>query len=208
LGNESGFSLQGITYGATITSLHVPDRHGVPGDVVLGFDDLKSYLAPHPYLGAVVGRVAGRISGARFKLDGRLHELAVNDPPNHLHGGLVGFNRRLWLATPLSRTDGGAALQFSYHSPDGEEGYPGAVDVKVTYTVTAANALVMETEATTDQADSLQPYPALLFQSCRGRFGNDRGAQAANSGRCLCAYRRTNDAARAPRTGRRPGQRF
>jgi aldose 1-epimerase len=159
LGNDNGFSLQAITYGATITSLRVPDLRGRLDDVVLGFSDLKSYLAPHPYLGAVAGRVAGRISGAGFKLDGRLHELAINDPPNHLHGGLVGFNRRLWLAAPLFRADKGASLQFSYHSPDGEEGYPGAVDVKVTYTVTADNTFVMETEATTDR-----PTPFSLTQ--------------------------------------------
>jgi aldose 1-epimerase len=152
LTNSSGLSLQAITYGATVASLRAPDRYGDLGDVVLGFDDLESYVASHACLGAIAGRVAGRITGARFKLDGRAHELAANDPPNHLHGGLVGFNRRLWSATPISRNDGAASLQFSYHSPDGEEGYPGAVDVRVTYTLTDDNAFVMETQATTDRA--------------------------------------------------------
>ena len=152
LANTSGFSLPVIPYGATVTSLLVPDRHGCLADVVLGFDNLAGYLAPHPYFGAIAGRVAGRISGARFALDGHTYELAPNDPPNHLHGGRVGFNRRLWSATPLPRADGAASLRLGYHSPDGEEGYPGRVDVAVTYTVTAGNALVMETEATTDRA--------------------------------------------------------
>jgi aldose 1-epimerase len=152
LANASGFSLQVITYGATVTSLRVPDRHGRLADVVLGFGDLGSYLAPHPYFGAIAGRVAGRIRGARFVLDGCVHELAANDPPNHLHGGRVGFDRRLWSATPVSRADGAASLRLAYRSPEGEEGYPGTVDVTVTYTATSANAFVMETQAATDRA--------------------------------------------------------
>lgn len=152
LTNAGGFSLQVITYGATVTSMRVPDRHGRLADVVLGFGHLRSYLAPHPYFGAIVGRVAGRITGARFVLDGCAHELAPNDPPNHLHGGRVGFDRRLWSATPVFRADGAASLRLAYRSPDGEEGYPGKVDVAVTYTVTADNAFMMETEATTDRA--------------------------------------------------------
>jgi aldose 1-epimerase len=152
LANAKGFLLQVMTYGATVTSLRVPDRQGRIADVVLGFNDLGSYLGPHPYFGAIAGRVAGRISGARFVLDGRKYELAPNDLPNHLHGGWVGFGRRLWSATPVPRPDGAVSLRLTYRSPEGEEGYPGTVNVAVTYTVTADNALVMEAEATTDRA--------------------------------------------------------
>lgn len=152
LTNASGFSARVMTYGATVISLLAPDRDGWLADVVLGFNDLEDYLKPHPFFGAIAGRVAGRITGARFTLDGQVHELAANEPPNHLHGGWVGFNRRLWKAAPHSRADGGCSVRLTYRSPDGEEGYPGTVDVSVTYTVTAGDALVVETEATTDRA--------------------------------------------------------
>ena len=159
LKSNGGASLCVITLGGIITSLCIPDRHGGLADVVLGFPDLQGYLAPHPYMGAIAGRVAGRISGARFVLDGRAHELAPNDPPNHLHGGRIGFDRRLWSATPVFRADRADSLRLVYRSPDGEEGYPGQVDAAVTYTVTADNAFMMETEATTDR-----PTPFSLTQ--------------------------------------------
>ncbi|MCE0497550.1 MAG: galactose mutarotase [Methylacidiphilales bacterium] len=152
LKNDAGASLQVITLGGIVTSLCVPDRHGQVADVVLGFDNLERYLAPHPYIGAIAGRVAGRINRSRFVLDGRAYELAPNDPPNHLHGGWSGFDRRLWSAIPLSRVDGADSLRLAYRSPDGEEGYPGTVNVTVIYTLTADNAFVIETEATTDRA--------------------------------------------------------
>ncbi len=148
LTNIHGLSLRVMTYGATVMSLHVPDREGRLADVVLGFDRLEDYLAPHPYLGAIAGRVAGRISGARFAIDGCEYPLAANDPPNHLHGGRQGFDRRLWSASPLSSR----SLRLSYRSPEGEEGYPGTVDVSVTYSLTDDNAFVVETGAETDRA--------------------------------------------------------
>jgi len=152
LANGNGFAVEVIPYGATVTSLVAPDREGRLTDVVLGFRDAGDYLAPHPYFGAVAGRVAGRITGARFVLNGELHELAVNDPPNHVHGGKVGFDRRVWTTASLTRADGNASLRLTYRSPDGEEGYPGTVEATVTYTVTFDNELVMETEAVTDRA--------------------------------------------------------
>jgi len=151
LANAHGFSAQVINYGATVMSLRAPDRRGRLADVVLGFDDPGRYLGPHPFFGAIAGRVAGRIGGARFVLDGRTYELAANDPPNHLHGGQVGFDRRFWSAAPVSHAGGAASVRLAYRSVDGEEGYPGTVDVTVTYTVTAGNALVVDTEAATDQ---------------------------------------------------------
>jgi aldose 1-epimerase len=142
-----------ITYGGIITSLQVPDREGRLADVVLGFDNLTDYRRQsHPYFGAIAGRVAGRITGANFHLDGRDYPLAVNNPPNHLHGGEIGFSRRNWNATPLTREDGAPSVRLEYRSPDGEDGYPGNVDAAVTYTFTARHELIMEVEATTDRA--------------------------------------------------------
>lgn len=140
-----------ITLGAIITTLRVPDKRGDLADVVLGFDHLEGYLGPHPYFGAIVGRVAGRITGATFEIDGRTYPLAVNQPPNHLHGGVVGFSHRNWSATPLTRADGSPSLRLEYHSPHEEEGYPGNVDAAVTYTFTLRHELIVEIEAVTDR---------------------------------------------------------
>ena len=140
-----------ITYGATVTRLLAPDRNGRIADVVLGFHDLDSYRANRAYFGAIVGRVAGRISGGRFSLDGQTYELARNESPNHLHGGLEGFDKQIWTASPAPRDDRAPALRLSYRSADGEEGYPGEVDVTVTYTVTNDDALLVETEAVADK---------------------------------------------------------
>ena len=144
-------TLEAITFGGIVTRLLVPDRQGQFADIVLGYADLNPYLDDRAYFGAIVGRVAGRITGARFSLDGRLCNLSSNEPPNHLHGGAIGFNRRLWDATPLERPDGAPSLRLMYCSPDGEEGYPGTINVAVTYTVTKGDAFLISTEATTDQ---------------------------------------------------------
>jgi aldose 1-epimerase len=152
LAGSGGLTLRFLTYGGIVTRLHVPDRRGRSGDVVLGFASLDGYLSGHPYFGAITGRVAGRVTGARFTLDGQLHELAVNDPPNHLHGGNRGFDKQIWQATPISRPDGSPSVCLSRVSHHGEENYPGNVSVSVTYTVTAENAFVIETEATSDRA--------------------------------------------------------
>jgi len=152
LTGEGGLSLQAMNYGGIVTHLRAPDREGRLDDIVLGFDRLEDYLAGHPYFGAIVGRVAGRITGARFMLEGRTYNLARNNGPNHVHGGLVGFDKRLWAAQSVTRPDGAPSLRLVYRSPDGEEGYPGAIDVTVTYTVTADNAFIIETEAIADRA--------------------------------------------------------
>ncbi len=141
----SGLTLEIITYGATVTRLLVPDREGDLADVVLGFDNLAAYLSHSAYFGCVVGRVAGRVSNASFRLDGELYELFPNNPPNHLHGGKRGFDKRVWAATPVERVNGEPSLQLMYRSPHLEEGYPGTVDVTVTYTITRDNALLVET---------------------------------------------------------------
>lgn len=148
LRNSRGFSVEILPYGATIVSVYAPDRKGNLTDVVLGFPSLEGYLLPHPYIGAVAGRVAGRISGARFVLDGHIYKLAANDPPNHLHGGKSGFDRKVWRVTSLSEN----AMHLTCRSADGEEGYPGEVTTSVTYTITEDNALRMETDVATTRA--------------------------------------------------------
>ena len=138
-----------------MTKLLVPDCSGHHADVVLGFSGLESYLKGHPYFGAIAGRVAGRITGAQFDHDGSSYRLTDNEPPNHLHGGYRGFDKQLWTATPVVRPDQAPSLLLKYRSRDGEEGYPGNVDVSVTYTVNNDNVFIIETLATTDRATPL-----------------------------------------------------
>ncbi len=145
-----GLLLETITYGGAVTRLLVPDREGRMADVVLGFNDLDSYLASNAFFGANAGRVAGRLTGGAFQLDGKIYDLVRNDPPNHLHGGLQGFDKKVWTATPLKRLDGAPSLRLTYRSRDGEEGYPGNVDVAITYTLGADATFLIETEAVTD----------------------------------------------------------
>jgi aldose 1-epimerase len=148
---SGGLELEVITYGGIVTRLLAPDRSGRLADVVLGLSDLESYMAGHPYFGAITGRVAGRITGGRFTLDGKTYELTRNEAPNHLHGGVEGFDKKIWTATPMDGLDGSSSLRLTYRSRDGEEGYPGNVDVTVIYTVTGDNVFAIETEAVTDR---------------------------------------------------------
>jgi aldose 1-epimerase len=147
LTNSNGVEVRAITYGGIITSLRVPDRNGSMGDVVLGFDSLDAYLKGHPYFGAIVGRYGNRIAGGTFTLDGRTFKLVTNNGPNHLHGGTVGFDKAIWTGEPTS----GAGIEFTHTSPDGDEGYPGTLKARVTYTLTDRNELVVEYHATTDK---------------------------------------------------------
>lgn len=163
LHGSGGFLVEAITYGGIVTRVLAPDREGRLADVVLGFDHLDSYVKRHPYFGAIVGRVAGRMPGGRFTFEGEVYDLARNDPPNHLHGGLSGFDRKIWKAVPVERSDGSPSLRLYSRSPHGEEGYPGTVDITVTYTVTADNTFIMETEAVTDR-------PTLFSTTHHGYF--------------------------------------
>jgi aldose 1-epimerase len=147
LANANGLSAKVATYGTIITELHVPDRDGELGDIVLGFDNLEQYLKGHPFFGATVGRCANRIAKGRFTLDSKAYTLATNNGPNHLHGGLKGFDKMVWQAEPQT----GASVKFSYTSLDGEEGYPGTLAVAVTMTLTDANELRLDYCATTDK---------------------------------------------------------
>lgn len=148
LTNASGGQVGITEYGGIVVSLKVPDRHGEFGDVVLGFDTLDAYVADTPYFGAITGRYANRIAGGRFSLDGTDYELAVNNPPNALHGGIKGFDKVVWNGEPNAEGDG---VVFKYVSADGEEGYPGTLTAQVTYTWTDDHELRIDYEATTDK---------------------------------------------------------
>ena len=136
-------------FGAILTSLQVPGKNGKAVDVVLGFDSLEGYAAKHPYFGATCGRVANRIAAGQFELDGKSYQLATNNEPNHLHGGLVGFDKKLWKATPRI-SEKGPAVDFEMVSPAGDEGYPGQLTAKATYTLTPEGELWVEMSATCD----------------------------------------------------------
>lgn len=158
LTNGTGTEVRAITYGGIIVSIRVPDRDGRLGDIVLGYDTLDGYVAKSPYFGCITGRYANRIARARFTLDGRTYQLAANDGPNHLHGGVRGFDKVVWRGEPFEGPDG-VGVVFSRTSPDGEEGYPGTLEVRVTYTLTETNVLRVDYAATTDK-----PTPVNLTQ--------------------------------------------
>jgi len=149
LKNAHGMEVRLASYGARITSIKVPDRNGAMADVVLGFDTVEPYRSSvkKPYLGATLGRYAGRIANGRFTLDGVEHVLAKNNGPNHNHGGVTGFDKVVWEAKQLRN-----GVQFDYTSSDGEEGYPGTLKARVTYKLTDANELIIDYRATADRA--------------------------------------------------------
>ncbi|WP_328470748.1 galactose mutarotase [Actinoplanes sp. NBC_00393] len=142
-----------LTYGGILQTIETPDRKGRLANVTLGFADLAGYLDSNnaPYFGAVIGRYGNRIANGRFTLDGTTYQLATNNAPNHLHGGNVGFDKRVWAATPVVTADS-VALRLAYTSPNGEEGYPGTLRTTVTYTVTGRQEIRMDYHATTDRA--------------------------------------------------------
>jgi aldose 1-epimerase len=153
LKNSHGMELQAIAYGGIITSLKVPDRAGKIADVVLGFDQPEKYWTDPtpPYFGAIVGRYGNRIGKGTFAIGGKTYKLATNNGPNALHGGNKGFDKVIWAITTKDGAGGSSAV-FTYASKDGEEGYPGNLQVRVTYTLTEKNELVVEYHATTDKA--------------------------------------------------------
>ncbi|OQX80962.1 MAG: galactose-1-epimerase [Bacteroidetes bacterium 4484_276] len=150
LTNENGMIVKLINYGGIVTHLLTPDKEGKLEDVVLGFDSLQQYLDETPYFGAIVGRYGNRIAKGKFELDGKTHQLATNNGPNHLHGGVKGFDKVVWDADDFIFPDR-AGVILTYLSKDGEEGYPGNLAVKVTYTLTNDNELKIDYEATTDK---------------------------------------------------------
>lgn len=148
LSNAAGMKVSIMTYGGIVTQVHVPDKTGKSGDVVLGFDSLDGYLKTHPYFGALIGRYGNRIAKGRFKLNGVEYQLATNNNNlNHLHGGVKGFDKAVWKANPIdART-----LELTHTSPDGDEGYPGTLQVKVVYSLAETNELKIDYTATTDK---------------------------------------------------------
>ncbi len=150
LENKSGMHAGIMTYGATLVSLTVRDRNGVMSDVVLGFDSLSSYVKQNPYFGSTIGRYGNRIGKGTFELNGAKYTLAVNNGANHLHGGIKGFDKVIW-ALDEKGSVAGKSLTLTYVSEDGEEGYPGALTVKVVYSLTDENELRIDYEARTDK---------------------------------------------------------
>jgi aldose 1-epimerase len=150
LRNASGGRARISNYGGIVTSLWVPDRDGQSGDVVLGHHDLAGYLRESPYFGCLIGRYGNRIARGRFTLDGRTYTLATNNGPNHLHGGIRGFDKRVWTAEATER-DGSPILKLTYVSSDGEEGYPGTLTAEAVYSLTPDNALRLEYTAAADR---------------------------------------------------------
>jgi aldose 1-epimerase len=149
--NANGLGARLIDYGAILVSLEVPDRQGKLDDIVLGFDDLESYIKRNPLFGAVVGRYANRIANAKFTLDGVQHKLTANAGKNHIHGGGKNrFDKVVW-AGHAFQSDNGVGVRFAHHSKHGEEGFPGNLDCTVTYTLTDDNKLKISYEATTDR---------------------------------------------------------
>lgn len=149
--NSRGVEVRAINYGGIIVYLRVPDKAGKLGDVVLGYDNLEQYLENKPHFGAIIGRYANRIAKGEFTVDGVTYRLAKNNGPNSLHGGVKGFDKVLWQAEPFESTQGVGVI-FTYTSRDGEEGFPGNLKTKVSYTLTEQNELQFDYEATTDKA--------------------------------------------------------
>jgi aldose 1-epimerase len=152
LKNTPGMEVRVVPYGGIITSIRVPDREGRFDDVVLGYDNADAYVRNNgPHMGAIIGRYGNRIAKGMFTLDGQTFHLALNNGPNHLHGGIKGFDKVLWQAEEFRNADGTGVI-FRYTSADGEEGYPGKLDVRVTYTLNDRNELIVDYSATSDKA--------------------------------------------------------
>lgn len=167
LSNPAGMEVKIINYGGTLTSIMVPDSSGQWGDVLLGFDSLPGYLQKeNPYIGCLVGRYANRIANGKFIVNGKAYQLPLNNNGNSLHGGEKGFSRVVWTAKPLPETN---SVQLNYHSKDGEEGYPGSLDVQVTYTVTNINELKIDYLATTDKGTPVNLTNHAYFNLSAGK---------------------------------------
>ena len=151
LTNSSGMEVKIMTYGGIIQSVRVPDRRHRFANVTLGFDNLADYVAKSPYFGCITGRYANRIALGKFTLDGVTYQLPINNPPNSLHGGTVGFDKHVWAATELHGDDS-VGLRMTFTSPDGDQGYPGTLQARVDYQLTNDNEIRMDYRATTTKA--------------------------------------------------------
>ena len=151
LTNANGLVVKVTNYGGVITSIHTPDKTGKMGDIVLGFDSVDGYLKNKSFFGAVIGRFGNRIGKGQFSLDGKQYQLTLNDGPNHLHGGTVGFDKILWTAKPF-KTEKSVGVTLTHFSPDGDQGYPGNLQTTVVYELTNNNEFELRYKATTDKA--------------------------------------------------------
>lgn len=179
LTNRNGMTVKITNYGAIITQILVPDKNGKLGDVVLGYDSLKDYVANNPYFGCIAGRFANRIAKGKFTLDGKEYTLAVNNGNNSLHGGIRGFDKVVWVASEFSDSSK-VGLTLNYFSKDGEEGYPGNLHTVVTYTLDNTNSLAIRIEAVTDK-----PTPMNL---CNHTYFNLSEADTSILGHELTLY--------------------
>jgi len=171
LSNDHNTTVKIITYGGIITSILTPDKYGKIDDVVLGFNSINDYHGEHPYLGALIGRYGNRIAKGRFVLNGKEYRLAVNDGLNHLHGGLVGFDKVIWGAAEF-KNETEVGVELTYLSKDGEEGYPGNLNTKVKYSLNNRNELVISYEATTDQPTVVNLTNHTYFNLAGEGWGN------------------------------------
>ncbi len=171
LKNARGMVIKITNYGGIIQTLTAPDRNGNYEDIVLGYDSLNQYVNNSPYFGAIIGRYGNRIAKGRFTLNGKEYKLATNNGPNHLHGGIKGFDKKVWKAKPF-KTDQSVGLELTYLSKDGEEGYPGNLNVKVVYTLNNQNELKMEYWATTDKPTpvNLTNHSYFNFTGCKSNI--------------------------------------
>ncbi len=169
--NSSGIEAAITNYGGRLVTLKLPDRNGMFEDVVLGFDSLDGYIGKNPYFGALVGRYANRIANGEFSLDGHTYELARNNGPNALHGGVRGFDKVVWTGAEIP-SGNGQTLELKYLSKDGEEGYPGDLSVTVTYALNDQNELKIEYEATTDKSTVLNLTNHSYFDLAGQSSGN------------------------------------
>lgn len=151
LSNDKGMSVNLINFGAIVTAVYLPDREGKSENITLGFNTLAEYEKKGPYFGAICGRYANRIADGKFTLDGKEYQLAQNNPPSHLHGGEQGFDKKVWASESFSN-EKEVGVRFSYVSPDGEEGYPGKLTLRVVYSLNNDNELKIDYTATSDQA--------------------------------------------------------
>jgi aldose 1-epimerase len=179
--NSHGYSMACMDFGATLISFQAPDRSGVATEITLGYDDLSTYLAGHPYFGSTIGRVANRIGGASFELDGRTYALEANEAPNTLHSGTGGFHTRVWRGQTF-QSETAAGVLFSYLSSDGEQGFPGNLDVTVSMSLTEQNELILEYRAETDV-----PTPVNLTNHTYWNLAGAPDLVAADSGRAATA---------------------
>jgi aldose 1-epimerase len=152
LKNSNGMVVQITNFGGKIVSLYAPDRKGNLTDIVLGYDNINDCIKGNPYFGAICGRYANRIANGRFIIDGKTYQLPINNGLNSLHGGPEGFNNQVFTAKGVVKTENGQAVEMIYLSEDGEMGYPGTLNVKITYTLSDKNELTLDFEAETDKA--------------------------------------------------------